>query len=361
MRKCRFVKDRCCLNADCPAHGKFSRGNIRVHSFYTTRQGRRRRYLCVTCGVTFSSTAGTPYYRLKKSRATFDEVAEMAVEGIGVSSTARIKQCAPNTVAHWRELAATYASRFNDNMLNDFELTELQADEIRTYVHSKSNEVWIMTLLEVSARLWVSCLVGRRTFEKVKAVIASALCRGQYSQRILFTSDGLRSYAWAAKTLLAGLCVYAQVIKTRCKDRVVRVERKLLLGTQEQLEDALFNSEDSSTINTSFVERHNLTIRQGSSYLGRRTACHAREQEYLSDNMTLMMCFYNFMRPHSALRFGNETRTPAMQAGLVSKRLNFRDVFTSRVIFFLCLIFLAVTQRGNAPYRVKSGPLITVT
>ncbi len=84
---------------------------------------------------------------MKKSRTAFDEVAEMAVEGIGISSTARMKQCAPNTVAYWRELAATYASRFNDKKLHDFELIELQADEISTFVRSKINVVWIMTLL----------------------------------------------------------------------------------------------------------------------------------------------------------------------------------------------------------------------
>ena len=54
-----------------------------------------------------------------------------------------------------------------------------------------------------------------------------------------------------------------------------RVDRRLLLGTQGELEEALFHSEDFSTLNTSFVERHNLTIRQGCSYLGRRTPCHA--------------------------------------------------------------------------------------
>jgi len=38
------------------------------------------------------------------------------------------------------------------------------------------------------------------------------------------------------------------------------------------MEQLLFESEDSSTINTSFIERLNLTIRQSCAYLGRRTA-----------------------------------------------------------------------------------------
>jgi hypothetical protein len=37
------------------------------------------------------------------------------------------------------------------------------------------------------------------------------------------------------------------------------------------LEERLRDSEDSSKLNTSFVERLNLTIRQGSAYLLRRT------------------------------------------------------------------------------------------
>ena len=36
------------------------------------------------------------------------------------------------------------------------------------------------------------------------------------------------------------------------------------------------------------------------------------------------------MRPHSPLRFGKVARTPAMQAGLASKQLSFRDIFTAR-------------------------------
>ena len=38
---------------------------------------------------------------------------------------------------------------------------------------------------------------------------------------------------------------------------------------------------------------------------------------------------YHFMRPHSSLKFGKEVRTPAIQAGLATKQLSFRDVFLS--------------------------------
>ncbi|NVM55099.1 MAG: hypothetical protein HWN66_15445 [Candidatus Helarchaeota archaeon] len=108
----------------------------------------------------------------------------------------------------------------------------------------------------------------------------------------------------------------------------------------------LFESEDSSTINTSFIERLNLTLRQGCAYLGRRTACHSRRKDLLADNLALQMCYYNFVRPHSALKFGDETRTPAMQTGLVKKQLSFREIFTAfEIIFRWIFMFLRTWVR----------------
>lgn len=92
--KYKPVRDRCCQNENCQDHGKFGKGNIIRHSMYKTRQGRRRRYLCKNCEKTFSSTKGTPYYRLHKSRSDFDEVVQMTVEGVGISSISRIKHLA---------------------------------------------------------------------------------------------------------------------------------------------------------------------------------------------------------------------------------------------------------------------------
>ena len=70
----------------------------------------------------------------------------------------------------------------------------------------------------------------------------------------------------------------------------------------ESDEAALLASEDSETLNTSFVERLNLTIRQGSAYLHRRSPCHARGADQLRGHVELLRCYYIFIRPHRALR-----------------------------------------------------------
>ena len=60
-----------------------------------------------------------------------------------------------------------------------------------------------------------------------------------------------------------------------------------------------------------------------------------------------MQYHYNFLRPHRALRFGSETRTPAMQAGLVSTRLAWSDVFSvdgSTIVVVAVVVDVSVTR-----------------
>ena len=68
---------------------------------------------------------------------------------------------------------------------------------------------------------------------------------------------------------------------------MIKVEKKLVIGSPRQLEEALCNFEDSSSLNTSFIERLNLTIWQDSAYLCRKTPCHAGNGDHLDDNLDL--------------------------------------------------------------------------
>ena len=110
------------------------------------------------------------------------------------------------------------------------------------------------------------------------------------------TGYRLATNTWLRKHRSA--CVYGQVLKTRRNNRVIRVERRLKVGTASRMKAALLASEDSETLNTSFVERLNLTIRQGSAYLRRRSPCHARGADQLRGYVELLRCYYNFiLRP----------------------------------------------------------------
>jgi hypothetical protein len=135
----------------------------------------------------------------------------------------------------------------------------------------------------------------------------------------LIATDGFNFYRKVVRRVFGPVCLDGQVIKTRWNDRIVKVERRSLIGAPWRFEETLRDSEDSSKLNTSFVERLNLTIRQGSAYLFRRTLCYARWRERLEEHLKLLRCYYNFVRPHRALKFGCEVRTPAIQAGLTTR------------------------------------------
>jgi len=102
------------------------------------------------------------------------------------------------------------------------------------------------------------------------------------------TSDGFEFYEKVVRNVLGVVAIYGQVIKTRRNNRVVRVERTLKISTKGQLAEALLESEDSESLNTSFVERMNLTLRQSLAYLRRRSPARARCDRRLDEDLDLV-------------------------------------------------------------------------
>ena len=279
--------------------------------------GRRWRYRCTVCGGTVSTHTGTAYSGLRCARREFDQVASLRVEGVSISATAWVTGHARHTIARWLERASTAAKRFHQRMLRDCEIIELPADELCTFIGNKSRAPWLCAAIEVCSRLWAGSVLGRRASRNATAVLNDVILRGRVVGFPLIATDGFEYDGGVIARLFGSACVYGQVLKTRRNDRVVRVERRRRIGTAGRLKAALWESEDSEPLHTSFVERLNLTIRQGSAYVRRRSPCHARGTDQLRGHVDLLRGSYNVIRPHRALKFGRETRTPAMQAGWV--------------------------------------------
>ena len=263
------IEGMACATPGCDNRGKQGL-NIVGHGSFATKSGRRRRYRCTVCRGTLSTNTGTAYSGLRCTRREFDQVASLRVEGVSISATARVTGHSRNTIARWLERASTAAERFNDRMVRDFELIELQADELCTFIGNKSQTVWLFATIEVCSRLWAGSLLGRRSDRNARAVIKDVVRRGRVVGSPLIATDGFEYYAGAVGGLFGSACVYGQVLKTRRNNRVIGIERRVKIGTASRLKAALLRSEDSETLNTSFVERLNLTIRQASAYLRRR-------------------------------------------------------------------------------------------
>jgi IS1 family transposase len=124
---------------------------------------------------------------------------------------------------------------------------------------------------------------------------------------------------------------YAQVVKRRKGGCVVEVSTRIVFGTPEAVAASLAHSPVSSTVNTSFVERDNLTQRQSNWRLTRRTNGFSKDLTWCEKQLWLSLAYYHFVLPHKSLRarlpMPEPTRgtgsprlwrpvTPAMAAGL---------------------------------------------
>jgi hypothetical protein len=118
---------------------------------------------------------------------------------------------------------------------------------------------------------------------------------------------------------------YATVHKTRDKGRIV-------FGKEQDINNILENSPVSQAINTSFVERNNLTLRQHSRRLTRKTNGFSKALRNLEAQVILVMAYYNFVRSHCSLKIkGQGERTPAMAAELTDHKWSMSELLTYRI------------------------------
>jgi IS1 family transposase len=116
---------------------------------------------------------------------------------------------------------------------------------------------------------------------------------------------------------------YATVHKKREGGRVVEVDTRVLYGSEEQVEQTLEESQQSRTINTSFVERWFGTQRQFNARKKRKAYTFSKELSFHQACTWLVVVWYNFGWCVRTLRQKVQEdppryhqRTPAMAAGL---------------------------------------------
>jgi hypothetical protein len=94
--------------------------------------------------------------------------------------------------------------------------------------------------------------------------------------------------------------LYAQVVKTMWRRRLVEVKHRVVFGTQRAIEQVL--AACGWQMNTSFVERLNLSLRQRVAAIGRRSATPCKSEDGLGQQLALFQVYHNFVLPHASLR-----------------------------------------------------------
>ncbi|MFH1730171.1 MAG: hypothetical protein ABIF82_00790 [Planctomycetota bacterium] len=118
--------------------------------------------------------------------------------------------------------------------------------------------------------------------------------------------------------------VYAVVHKVRRKGRVIRVNVRVVFGTEEQLRVALQSSSVSEHVNIAYVERYNATDRHLNSRKARKVYSFSKHPLLHEAATYFTQGIYNFCRHNRGLTIKTRAgscsrlihRTPAMASGI---------------------------------------------
>jgi hypothetical protein len=137
---------------------------------------------------------------------------------------------------------------------------------------------------------------------------------------------------------------YAQVGKQYRRRRLVHVRHRVVFGILASVRQVLASS--GWQINTAFIERVNLSIRQQVAAAGRRVATLCKGETGVRQQLAWYHVYDNFCLPHARLRLplaqprptngaGSakrwQPRTPAMAAGLTDRVWTLREELLFRV------------------------------
>jgi IS1 family transposase len=354
-------------------------GNIRANGYPSG--GRWRQLQCRSCKTYFLETQGTPLHGKRVPPEVLVWVVGALAEGLGIRAVARVFAVDPNTVLHWLTEVADQAAAFSRYFLHDVHVTQVQLDELFALLSAvKAGEVnegealsrvsrsshWVWVALDPVTKLVLAIEGGARTLALAQGLVHQVAQVLAPDCVPLFLTDGFKEYLRAVLThyghwVLRPRCwatgrlpkprwlplpqlQYAQVIKQTRRRRLVAVSSRVVFGTLEGIKQIL--AAHGWQINTAFIERLNLSIRQHVAAVGRRVSTLCKGEEGLHQQLALYQTYYNFCLPHASLRQAlpqpeptNGTgsaklwrpQTPAMAAGLTDRVWSLRAVLLFRV------------------------------
>jgi hypothetical protein len=276
------------------------------------------------------------------------------------------------TVLAWLRRAAHQAEAINRHLLRNLPVTQVQLDEMWNFIarkHARETDEagesvpdgedgrqWIWVSFAPEFRLMIAAVVGPRTLDMAKEVVA--VTKARVAGIPAFFSDGFTCSLAAllaafhvvttcARTGKRGrprqpLCaphpdlVYGQLVKQKKQGKLLTLSTRVVLGA-ERLTHLGF------TISTALVERVNLTLRQALAPLARKTSSFCKDRERMRQRVVFFQAFSNVARPHMSLRQPLplhertrrgaicprwQERTPAMAAGLTDHVWTFRELLT---------------------------------
>src|SRR5215831_14446938 len=263
-----------CPNPACAYRGWVAWGNLRANGH--PNGGPWRQLLCVACRGYFLETLGTIFHGKRASVELIVRVLACLAEGMGIRGTARVFEVDPNTVLQWLVEAAEQLRVFSRHVLHDVRVRHVQLDEVFALLSAvKDGEIsaaeaiarlerspqWVWVAMDPESKLLLTIDVGPRTLAMAQRFVHHVVQVLALACAPLFLTDGFREYLTALLThyghwvqpprrqakgpspkprwMPLPQLLYAQVVKTRRRRRLVRVSHRVVFGALEAVEQVL--------------------------------------------------------------------------------------------------------------------------
>jgi len=259
-----------------------------------------------------------------------ERVVSCLIEGCTIRSTVRMTGIAKKTVMRVLVEAGAVASDYQNAIFKSLPCRRIQVDELWAFVGAKQKnltaenralravgDIWLWTAICADTKLVPSWLLGDRTGATARVFMFDLASR--LSNRVQLTSDGHNAYLSAVEGAFGAEIDYAQLQKIygEPSESEKRYSPAVCIGCKCA---PMIGDPDPKHVSTSYVERHNLSVRMTNRRYTRLTNAFSKKLENHAAAVALGYFAYNFIQIHRTIRM-----TPAMASGITNRLWSVAD------------------------------------
>ena len=259
------------------------------------------------------------------------QILSLLCEGTSMRAISRLADVSINTVTRELVLAGQACADFHHVTVRDIRSKRVQCDEIWSFVEMKEKQArlktrrpsnvgdtWTWTGIDANSKLIISWFIGSRDADAAWVFMRDLASR--LANRVQLTTDGHGAYLGAVDGAFGTSIDYAMLVKQygTAAEGEKRYSPAVCRGAQRTV---IHGNPDPAHINTSYVERQNLTMRMHMRRFTRLTNAFSKKFENHCHMVALYAVWYNFIRIHKTLRV-----TPAMEASVTDRLFSYEEL-----------------------------------